>query len=266
MWKVTTTNNNIDSVSKVTSIDHDLTSGVYTTLKLFPGNKVYQFQRHMQRLAESAQLSGFNFSLSETNLRKSLRSIVEQFHTEPLKVQILVFPQNEDLVIYLLINKATVYKDGGVNTITRSLSRNNPKAKRTDFIIRSTEEKNSMPNGIEEILMVNNEGIILEGMSSNFYGVCKNKLWTAEEGVLFGTTRKTILNIVNDIGLDVDLEGFRLDKLPQLDEAFISSVSRGVLPVIRINDQQIGSGKPGDITVLIKQKYDELLNKDLEAL
>lgn len=104
----------------------------------------------------------------------------------------------------------------------------------------------------------------LEGLSSNFFGIKNGKIYTAEEGVLPGLTRSLILEAAQKIDIPTILEGPLFGDLYNLDEAFISSTSRGVLPVVRIDDKDIGIGKPGSLTLKVAAAYNALVEDLLE--
>jgi branched-subunit amino acid aminotransferase/4-amino-4-deoxychorismate lyase len=63
--------------------------------------------------------------------------------------------------------------------------------------------------------------------------------------VLEGITRRIVLSLATELAIPVRLEAPLLADVPRLDEAFLSSASRGVLPVVVIDGQPVGSGRPG---------------------
>jgi branched-chain amino acid aminotransferase len=122
-----------------------------------------------------------------------------------------------------------------------------------------------MPEGAYEGLITGPKGEILEGLSSNFYAVLDGELRTAEEHVLHGISRRIVLEIAEH-RLPVDLQPVTLADLPDASEAFMSSSSRGILPVIAVNDTIIGNGKPGPVTSELVQAYDAWVEDHLEPL
>lgn len=103
--------------------------------------------------------------------------------------------------------------------------------------------------------MVADNGLIMEGLSSNFFGVMQGSLYTADEGVLPGITRSLVLEEAELANVPVKLTGIPLDKLHTIDECFITSASRAVLPVVEIDDVVIQNGKPGPITQILRSRY-----------
>ncbi len=113
--------------------------------------------------------------------------------------------------------------------------------------------------------MVDAHGQILEGISSNFYAVLKGVLRTAGEGVLEGITRHIVLQEAAEV-IPIDYRPVRVSDLTEVGEAFITSSSREVMPVIQIDDQIIGAGQPGPITQTLLEKYRACLERDAETV
>jgi branched-subunit amino acid aminotransferase/4-amino-4-deoxychorismate lyase len=114
--------------------------------------------------------------------------------------------------------------------------------------------------------MVQPDGTILEGLSSNFFGVRGNSLWTADEGVLNGITRKVVMDEARKAGIPVHFTPLELDELKSLDEAFITSSSRAVLPVVQIDEWVIGSGAPGPITKTLLDRYNQWVEREAQSV
>jgi branched-chain amino acid aminotransferase len=142
--------------------------------------------------------------------------------------------------------------ENGVRVETTEMQRQHPRLKSTGFIGRSDAERRHIARkGIFEALLVK-DGKILEGMTSNFFYVVQRdgrpRLCTASEDILLGITRETVIEIARGRGLDVQFQPLELSLLGMIDEAFITSSSRGIVPVVQIDRSGIGQGKPGPIT------------------
>ena len=156
--------------------------------------------------------------------------------------------------------------ENGVRAVTRRMQRNNPKAKLTNFIETASTVRRELPAGIEEAIMIGEDGRVLEGLSSNFFAVRQGTIWTAEQGVLSGITRSFVLEVIREEGIPLWLEGLPQEELSGLDEAFITSASRAVLPVVEIDGRPVANGKPGLITRKLLQGYLNRLVQDLEKV
>ncbi len=157
------------------------------------------------------------------------------------------------------------YKSG-VKAKTNTILRVNPRAKLTSFIQKASNEKKLIRNsGLEESIITNNSRELLEGLTSNFFAVKNNAVWTAKTGILNGITRKLVLEEAEKEGIEIIYKPVKLDDLEELDEAFITSTSRGVMPVVKIDDITIGNGKPGDLTIKLANLFKNRINSELET-
>ena len=114
--------------------------------------------------------------------------------------------------------------------------------------------------------MVDENGCLLEGLSSNFWGVINGVVHTEREKALGGITRSVILGLCEKESIPILLDSVNIRELSSLQEAFITSTSRAVLPVTRIDHHLIGEGKPGKITQLLSKRYQEYVNHSIEKI
>jgi len=130
-------------------------------------------------------------------------------------------------------------------------------------------------NGYDEIILTDEGGYITEAPTSNVFIVNKDGclLTAPEDQVLYGITRKSILEIVNNEGIKTKVERIPLSELENAKEVFITSSSHLVCPVIKIDNELVGKGVIGDLTAKLKQRFlnisqgkDELFNNWLENI
>jgi branched-chain amino acid aminotransferase len=82
-------------------------------------------------------------------------------------------------------------------------------------------------------------------------------LCTAGRGVLIGVTRQTVISLAKQERIDICIRAIRVNELPLISEAFITSSSRGIVPVVGIDAQQVGDGKVGLVTTRLMHLYNE---------
>jgi branched-subunit amino acid aminotransferase/4-amino-4-deoxychorismate lyase len=80
-----------------------------------------------------------------------------------------------------------------------------------------------------------------------------------------GVTRSLVLEVAASL-LPLDPVPPRIDELARLDEAFVTSVSRGILPVIEIDGHRLGSGRPGPLTQRLREAFAALEAREVERL
>lgn len=251
---------NLNDVSKI------LPAGGYTTFRTFDHLKVIELEKHLSRLEETARLSDRPVSINRDAIRKCLRKAIDLSGEDENRVRISLDLEDIPGRIFittepLKIPSADAYRLG-VRVITRKMNRNNPKAKLTNFIETASKIRKEIKNDVEEVLMVNSEGEVLEGFTSNFFAVMEGSiLRTAESGVLSGITRLIVLAEAKKAGIHVQFEPVAFSEIQQISEAFITSSSRGVLPVTTINEIPVGDGKPGKITTMLAARYQDAIQK-----
>jgi branched-chain amino acid aminotransferase len=242
-------------------------SGIYTVFRLYPQGRVLRFDFHFSRLRRSAELLGIHFILTEPWLRQVVRLAVAHSGIPMPRVRLTLPASDPESVVIALEPfqppPATVYEEG-VNAALARGSRQLPEAKDTAFIAARQALFSQHP-GVYEVLLCDDQGFILEGLTSNFYAVLGGFLHTAGSGILYGTARSLLLEAAPSL-LPVRLQPLNVSELPRLTEALLSSASRGVVPVVQIDAQTIGSGEPGPLSRQLMQAYQQRLEQELEPL
>ena len=235
-----------DTLNAVTT---HLPGGAYTTFRTYDHNKVIRLDDHLERLEETARLAQKPVTLDRFRLREALRNAIDEYPGDmDLRIRMVLDLEVAPGEIYLMVEQLKTPPPGayhsGVRVITCRLQRDNPKAKLTASIPVADKIRGQLPTGVEEALMVDEAGSILEGLTSNFFAVKGNEIWTNEESVLSGITRLLVLDEAVRIELPVNFRSITITDIHNLEEAFITSSSRGILPVSQIDRILIGSGKP----------------------
>lgn len=247
-----------------------LPAGAYTTFRTYQKYSALHLNDHIRRLETSAGLAGYSIRLDTDQLQRNLRAALTQFSGSNARVRLTVPFGLESETIFIHVDALSVptaaQVDNGVKTVTARMQRNNPAAKLSNFIHSSQDARQRLLEGFEEVLMADESGNILEGLTSNFYAIMDGKIWTAGQGVLFGITRQIVLSLAHDSGFPVQLEAPKLSDLSRFTEAFITSTSRAVLPVTEIDDERVGNGKPGLITKKLMQLYDQKILLEIEPI
>ena len=108
------------------------------------------------------------------------------------------------------------------------------------------------------------DGKVTEGSSNNAYIVKGNTIITRHLGteILHGITRAAVLRFAREAQMTVEERSFTIDEAKEADEAFITSASTFVMPVVEVDDHAIGTGKPGPISARLREIY---LDESLKA-
>ena len=269
-WKITK-----DSIQPLSFSESDfdaitlqLPSGLYTTFRTYAqGTKVIGLRAHLARLYEPTKK--IKVVRTQEELRRVMAQFLEANVSGEARVRLILDTTKEKGILYLLIQPLqTLPKEiylHGIRVATIIKSRNNPTLKSTKFISESSDERAHKQKNIFELLLTHN-GAILEGMTSNFFYISDGKIFTASRGILNGVTRRTVIRLAKELGMQVIYRALKLKDVPSIHEAFITSSSRGVVPVIKIDGQRVGEGMVGDTTRKLNVEYDAEVLSLAEAI
>lgn len=174
--------------------------------------------------------------------------------THPLRV-ILVEPVTPPSREAYLLGVAVVFVS------TRRVADDTPAsgAKITNYLASLLAMRDARARGAQEAIIVDARGRVVEGASSNVFVVTAGRLATPPEsaGILAGITRAHILRAARDLGVPADERDLARDDLYGADEVFITSSIRELLPVIRVDDQTVGTGAPGPVSRALHRRFRE---------
>lgn len=250
-----------------------LALGVYSALRTFDHNKFLRLEAHIERTKRSMVLLGWDYPLDEMALRRALHAVCSAYHRPEARVRFDVLAEpalalGTDARVLLALAPFTpptpeMIANGVAVGLTRELQRQRPLAKTADFAV--ARRQLAGPAGIYENLLVNDQGFILEGSSTNFYGVRQGVVYTAGSGVLPGVTRQIVLDLLLQLGIPLRLEAVHQDEVRLLDEAFLSGSSRAILPVAAVDGKAIGNGRPGSIGRRLLIAYNQLVAETIQS-
>ncbi|NDJ60634.1 MAG: hypothetical protein GYB67_05880 [Chloroflexi bacterium] len=243
-------------------------AGVYTVTNTFNTFQVLKFDAHLDRLEDSARQAHIPLQLDRPKLRQALHLMIREAGFGDVRFRVTVPADDPETFILSLEPFKPLSPEliaSGVRCQTSAVIRSNPEAKTTDWMHDRTSIEAALPPGVYTALLVDEQGTILEGINSNFYAVLRRELRTAGAGVLPGIAQQIVFEVAPAI-LPVNREAVTVTQISSLNEAFITSSSRGVLPVVAINDIQIGEGRPGPYTMSIRHAYLAWMDTHLEDL
>lgn len=112
--------------------------------------------------------------------------------------------------------------------------------------------------GAKEAWFVDGGGHITEGSSSNAWIVTRSgKVVTrpADNGILRGITRTVLIGVIRAQGLEFEERPFTVEEAYGAREAFLTSASQIVMPVVRIDDRPVGNGAPGSVATALRAEF-----------
>jgi branched-chain amino acid aminotransferase len=261
--------------------------GVYETLRTY--NRVpFLYDRHMRRLRQSAERLLLDVPFDDATLLEwidqtvaaagELSGVQGSPRSDDAEAYIRVLltrgvgdlnydPKSTPKPTTVIIVKpfeapaARVFTDG-VRISLVDMLRNHPKSvnpviKSNNLLNNALAMQAAYRAGAEEALMCNYRGELTECSQSNFFMVRGGAALTPKStaGLLEGVTRAFIFELGKELGIDVREEVLVPKDLETADEMFITSTTRELSPVVKVDDRVVGSGKPGRVTRALLDLY-----------
>jgi branched-chain amino acid aminotransferase len=238
--------------------------GSYTTLRTYGGSGVVRLTLHARRLVESLPPDK-GAPLETDDLRAALAHALRETRHPESRLRVTFVPPRLFVSVEPFAPPDPALLRTGVACMTIRMQRDRPEAKDSRFLATAQSAYAALPAMVHEGLMVDPEGAILEGLSSNFFAIRGGALHTEEARVLPGLTRALVLEVAAQLLPRAD-RALRQDELALAQECFITSASRGVLPVVRIDETTIAGGAPGPLSREIRRRYDRQVAAEAEAV
>jgi branched-chain amino acid aminotransferase len=110
-------------------------------------------------------------------------------------------------------------------------------------------------NGYDTAVLCDEAGYVTEGPGFNIFVVKDGKVRTPDSGSLQGITRRTTLELCDDLGIDAAAGPVPRALLESADEVFLTSTAGGIMPIVRVNDTILGNDRPGPVFERIRDLY-----------
>jgi branched-chain amino acid aminotransferase len=250
--------------------------GIYETLRTYD-HVPFLYDRHVRRLRASAAHLQLDVPFSDDALLGWMRDTVAaagEMREAYIRVLLTrgVGELNYDLrstpspSLVIIVKPleeppARVFNDGIKISLVRILRNHpgsvNPIIKSNNLLNNALAMQEAARRDAEEGLMCNYRGELSECSQANFFMVRGGVVLTpkSQAGLLEGITRAFLFEVGQDAGVEVRDETLFPKDLETADEAFITSTTRELSPVTRIDDRRIGNGKPGPITMRLLEGY-----------
>lgn len=236
--------------------------GIFDFVKVH-GNIPLFLDDYLDRLYESGRLMELEVPLSREELRSIIFRLTEMNALEVSGMKmIMTGGYSEDgftpAIPNLLITQQPLTLPGqekvenGIKIITHDYVREFPTAKTINYSMGIRLISKIKANGAEEVLYYRN-GVVSEFPRCNFFIVRQdNTVVTPAENVLKGITRKNVMELAGR-RYKVEQAAITLEDVAQAKEAFLTSTTKRILPIVQVDDAVIGSGKPGAVTSTLLQ-------------
>src|SRR5438552_4872784 len=226
----------------------------------------FHLNEHLERLYRSAAMIDLEVPFTREFLAGVVRGAIERNPYKYVAIRLLVTGgESEDgilpsdqpglAVLVTPLDERDMERFArGVKLITTFLQRTTPEAKTTNYTAAIRALKAAQRRDASDALFVNEQGHVLEGTRSNFFVFRDDTLVTPGARILLGVTRQIVLDLARP-RFAIEERPLLLTELAEVDEAFITSSSKEITPVVRIDDVTIGDGRPGPRTYELEQRF-----------
>ncbi|MBI3596166.1 MAG: aminotransferase class IV [Nitrospirae bacterium] len=263
----------------ISVLDHGFLygDGVFETLRAYQG-RLFRSDEHLRRLKESARgleiflpytLPVLRRQLDETllvnHLKNALLRICISRGCGPIGLDPALCRKPTFVIIPRVFNgyNPRQYHHGlkiaivSVRRTPRSVL--DPQIKSANFLNNILAKIQAKRNRADEGLMLAVNGYLTEGSISNFFIVTRGRLYTptVDLGILAGITRRLVIDLARQADIPVKETRLRPSDLYKADECFLTNTSMEIMPVAKADGFTIGDGRPGPVTRLLHEAYQE---------
>lgn len=245
---------------------------IFETFRTYD-RKPHALDRHLARLRRSADAVEIQLPLDEASFRDEIAELIAKsdderrirlvvtrgdavgLHDDGSRRVILSFPFQPH---------PTDRYDVGVACRTVQGARGMASAKAGSYILSVLATREAHAAGGHEAILMDGE-LVREGATSNVFIVdAEGRLRTSAAGVLPGVTRGIVLELAREAGIEVDEGKVDRDALSAAREVFLTSATREVMPVSKVDDREV-SGTPGPLTKRLLAAYRQSIPARLAA-
>jgi branched-chain amino acid aminotransferase len=269
--------------AKVSVYDHGLLygDGIFEGIRVYDG-KVFRLRQHVDRLYDSAQGIKLVIPMSREQMAEAITSTVKANDKRNGYIRAIVTRgagtlgldprKTSDPQVIIIVDDISLYPselyENGMEIVTVSTIRNHPNAlspriKSLNYLNNIMAKMEAIQAGCLEALMLNHEGQVAECTGDNIFIVKRGVLKTppTDAGILEGVTRNTVIELARATNIPVEETALMRLDVHTADECFLTGTAAEVIPVVKCDGRQIGSGKPGPITKQLRERFHQIIRQ-----
>jgi len=247
----------------------------YDVVHVWKGS-FFRLKEHMDRFEKSYQGLGFSMPYSKEEMTQILMDMVARSQLRDSYVYMCGtrgLPATEDprdmekyqqmfyafAVPFIWLVDEEEQKIG-TNVIVSSVPRIpkesvDPTIKNHHWGDLTRADKEAHAQGAKTAFLLDINGNLSEGPGFNVFVIKDGKLLTPDENVLLGITRLTVFDLAKDMGIEAEACKVSVETLRAADEIFMCTTAGGIMPVKSLDDKPVSGGKPGSITMRLREAY-----------
>lgn len=250
--------------------------GIFDFFRVLDGVAIFA-EDHVQRLQNSMHQMGLEVDYTAADWINKFNELIKANNADRAGFRVVVtggfsedgysIPERKNIYMLLHFLPPNDQKqfDEGVSLITSDYRRDIPSVKTTIYVRSMQLQPRMKKEGAFEVLYHWN-GEITECSRCNIFFIDKEgALITPDGGMLHGVTRKQIIAIAQEHNIPVVERKVTLSELPEMAGSFLTATTKGVLPVVKIDQQVIGNGRVHPLCVSLQNLFRERIEQYIAA-
>lgn len=242
--------------------------GIFDFFKTINDKPIF-LECHLDRFFYSAEQMRLPIGISRNKLKDILHELIKKNNIPNSGIRITVtggyspdgysIAEPNIIITQQILNIVEDISEQGIQIIIHPHLRQMCNAKTLDYLRAVWLQPLIKEKKAHDVLYCNNN-LITECPRANFFIVTNDsKVMTPQKNILEGVIRKHILQLSNN-EVEIIESDISVDDIKQCKEAFITSSTKNILPVLKIDGQQMGNGKTGEITLSLSKKLLEKIH------
>ena len=250
--------------------------GLFETMRAY-GGQVFRLDRHLSRLARSAEIIGLPIKTLE--LKDAVSDTIRANKLNDARVRITVSIGEGSMTpdpatcnkptVLILAEDYQPYPDQvykkGFRAVVSSICRNSQsplsRLKSANYLENLLVKQEARKASVDEALCLNEKGLLAEASVSNIFLVSDGILQTPKEenGILPGITREVVLELASQLNISAFEQDIKLEEVFRAQETFLTNSLMEIMPLTVVSGKPIASGRPGPVTRRLMAGYKKLV-------
>ncbi|MFH1412164.1 MAG: branched-chain-amino-acid transaminase [Candidatus Omnitrophota bacterium] len=270
--------------AKISIFDHGLLygDGVFEGIRSY-SRCIFKLREHLDRLYASAEAIRLEIPMKKDDMHKAIVDTLKENALDDAYIRVVVTRGSGDLgldprkceraTVFIITDKIKLYPNdfykNGLPIVVSNVRRNHPlcldpKIKSLNYLNNILAKITAIDAGTQEALMLSVDGYVVECTGDNIFIVSGGKIYTppCEMGSLEGITQRAVIGLARKRGMEVSFKKMLPEEVYEAEECFLTGTAAEIIPVVRIDDKGIGTGKPGKTTKLLLEDFRKITKTD----
>ncbi|MCL4163478.1 UNVERIFIED_CONTAM: hypothetical protein GTU68_057363 [Idotea baltica] len=273
-----------ESEAKISVFDHGILygDGIFEGIRFYEG-RVFRLTEHIERLFLSAKAILLKLPWSIEEVCEYTLDTIRANGLKDGYIRLVITRGVGDLGLnpylcevpsmFIIASGITLYPDelyeNGLEVVTCSTRRPtpaslSPQVKSLNYLNNVMAKVEALKAGAKEGLMLNEQGYVAECTGDNVFIVKKGEVITppVSDGSLDGITRQVIFDLCDELGITIREASMTRYDLYTADEAFLTGTAAETIPMVKLDEREIGDGKPGELSLKLIEAFRKLVRSE----